>query len=247
MGYCRQTSLPAAEPVGIAVARQFLRLPSSFSDDDGIIMGFIQAAREEGEKLSGRALAQRTFTMVLDSHPYYTDTIQSQLAYPPSYYSLPRYSTTLWNYSQMIKLLYSPLVSIQRMVYIGQDGNSHSFYQDTDFILDRISEPARIFPIPGQYWPADLYVPNACQIDFTAGYDPDPTAVDTHTLSPPSSPPNQQLSSTIVTGVPQSIVLAILNLVAFWFNNRGSVGEVPKNIAQVFMNDAVIDFAPTRG
>jgi len=246
MGYCRQTSLPAQEPVSLDMAKRFMNLPASFVSQDDLITGWITAAREKGEILTWRSLAKRNFTQVLDSFPYFTDTVQSQLAYPPSYYSLPRYSTTLWNYSQMIKLGYSPAISVTRMRYVGSDGNYHTLNQDVDFILDRIAEPSRIFPPPGQYWPASLYVANACQIDYVAGYDPDPSAIDVH--SPPiSSPPMQQPDSTIVSGVPQMIILGILNLVAWWFNNRGAVGEVPDNIAQIFLNWAINDFQPTRG
>lgn len=223
-------------------AKGFLRV--SVTDDDALITGLIQAAREVAEVYTGRALAQRTFVQVLDSHPYYTDTIQSQLAYPPSYYSLPRYSTTLWNYSQMIKLPFSPVLSVQSMIYIDANGNAQTLHQDTDFILDRTTEPARIFPLPGQYWPADLYVANAVEINFTAGYDPNATATDTHNVS--GSPPDQQPTSTIVTGVPQSIRTAILMLVAYWYENRGA-GDVPQSIQTLLYANAIIDFAPTRG
>lgn len=245
MGYCRQTALPATEPVTVDMAKAFLNLPFTFTGQDNTLLGLIQAAREEGENLSARALAQRTFVQVLDSHPYYTDAVQSQQAYPPSYYSLPRYSTTLWNYSQMIKLAFPPLISVQKMTYIGTDGSAHVLLPDTGFVLDRISEPCRIFPIPGTYWPADLFVANSVQIDFTAGYDPDPAAIDTHDVA--ASPPNQQPTSTIVTGIPQKLILGILNLVAYWYNNRGQIGMVPENLANVFRSEGVEDFAPTRG
>lgn len=247
MGYCRQTSLPDEEPVSLGMARSFLRLPSSFTAENALISGFIQAAREIGEIETGRALARRTFTQVLDSHPYYTDTIASQQAYPASYYSLPRYSTTLWNYSQMIQLGMSPAISVQQMRSIKPDGTVKVMNQDVDFILDRISEPARIFPLPGQYWPPDLYVANALEIDFTAGYDSDATAVDSHLVSPPSSEPGQQPDSTIVSGVPQMMVLGILNLVAFWWNNRGQSGSVPDGIRSIFQQHAIQNWAPTRG
>jgi len=248
MGYCRAIELPSAEPVSLADARSFLRLSSAYTAEDDTIEALIVAAREQGEVLTGRALAKRKFTQVLDSHPYYTDSVQSQLAYPPNYYSLPRYSTTLWNYSQMIKLGYSPVISVEGMIYIAPDGSSQTWLQDTQFILDRISEPARIFPLPGQNWPADLNVANSLQINFTAGYDPDPTAVDTHVIgSPPLSPPGQQVTSTIVSGIPQKLRLAILNLVAFWFQNRGAAGTVPPYIENIFLSHAIYDFAPTRG
>ena len=247
MGYCRQTALPKVEPVSLDQVRAFLRLPKSFTAEDDMLGEFIQAAREEGEIETGRALAQRTFTQVLDSHPYYTDAVQSQQAYPPDYYSLPRYSTTLWNYSQMIKLGMSPAISVEQMRSINPDGSVRRMSQDVDFILDRISEPARIFPLPGKYWPADFYVANALEIDFTAGYDPDPTAVDVY--SPALSPdtPGQQPSSTIVTGVPARIILGIFNLVAYWWNNRGQAGVVPDNIRRIFQQQAIQDWAPTRG
>ena len=245
MGYCRATELPAAEPVTLAQAKTFMNFPVSITTQDTFITGLITAAREQGELITGRGLAQRTWTQVLDSFPYFTDTVQSQLAYPPSYYSLPRYSTTLWNYSQMIKLSYPPVISVQGMRYIDSNGYSQTLQQDTDFVLDRITEPPRIFPQVGQYWPASLYVANSLEINFTAGYDPNPSAVDTHTVT--GSPPNQQPNSTIVAGVPQMIILGILNLVAFWFNNRGSVGLVPENIERIFQQNMVLDFSGNRG
>ena len=117
--------------------------------------------------------------------------------------------------------------------------------QDVDFILDRITEPARIFPLAGGYWPPSLYVANALEIDFTSGYDADPQAVDIH--SPLSSPPGQQEGSLMATGIPQMLIVGMLNLIAFWFNNRGSVGLVPENIERLFQQHMVLDFAGTRG
>ena len=242
MGYCQQITLPAAEVISLAEAKNYLRVDSGFTDDDALITGLIQTAREYAETITGRAIAQRDFRMVLDSHPYYTDTIQSQLAYPPSYYSLPRYSTTLWNYSQIIKLPYAPCVKIKQMRYIATDGTPTVLNQDTDFILDRQTEPARISPLPGQYWPADLYVANACEIDFTAGYDPNPAAIDNHT----STGTNQQPDSIIVTGIPQLLRTAMLMYIAQLYDQRwGDAG--PEKIDQMFWNFAVVDFQPTRG
>jgi len=248
MSYVHATSVPVTEPVSLAQARSFLRLPDSYVREDATITGFIAAAREQGEILTGRSLAQRTWRMVLDSHPYYTDTIQSQLAYPPSYYSLPKYSTTLWNYSQMIKLYYPPVISVQQIRSIQPDGSVKTALQDVDFVLDRDSQPARIFPLPSQFWPADLYVPNSVVVDYTAGYDPDPTKIDTHNIaSPPTSNPGQQPDSVMAVGIPQMIIVGILNLVSYWYQNRGAVGQVPENIERIFQQNMIVDFAPTRG
>jgi hypothetical protein len=213
---------------------------------------FISAARECGEILTARSLSKRQFKLVLDSMPYYTDTIQSQLAYPPSYYSLPRYSTTLWNYSQMIKLPFSPAISVDLMQYIDNTGTPQQLVQGVDFILDRDSEPSRIFPMTGQFWPSNLYVPNSCEITFTAGYDPFATmSSPPNTTTILASPPGQQPNSTITLYPPQMILLGIMNLVTFWFNSRGNPGNTSptlvNRIEQMFLQNAIVDFQPTRG
>ncbi len=242
MGYCKQTALPVSEPVTVDYAKSYLRLDGGFTDDDTIIANLIQAAREHAEKITGRALAQRTFRMVLDSMPYFTDTIQSQLAYPPSYYSLPRYSSTLWNYSQMIKLPFPPVISVEQLRYVDASGAAQTMNQDTDFILDRQSEPARIFPLPGQYWPPNLYVANSCIIDFTAGYTNDVgAAADDHS----TTGTNQQPDSIIVPALPATILRCMMMLLCFWYENRTQ--EADPKIDAMLQNEMVMDFQPTRG
>lgn len=243
MGYVVQTALPTTEPVSLAQAKNYLRLDAGFVSDDAWIGDLVTSAREHIEKVTGRALAQRTFRQVMDSMPYFTDTIQSQLAYPPSYYSLPRYSTTLWNYSQMIKLYTPPVISVQAIRFIDANGNPSTLAQDTDFILDRIAQPARIFPLPGSYWPPNYYTPNSCEVDYTAGYDPDSTHVDTHSVI--LTPPQQQPDSIMVTGIPKTFTRLILTLLNFWYDNRTT--DIPDNLERAIQAEALYDFAPTRG
>jgi hypothetical protein len=249
MSYVRQIAQPEYEPVGLDEAKNFCKIPDTVHADDELVKVLIGAARKHAENWTARAIAQRQFVMVLDSHPYYTDSVQSQLAYPPNYYSLPKYSTTLWNYSQMIKVPYPPLKTVDEMRYIATDGSAHVLVADTDFVVDRITECARLFPIPGQYWPADLYVANAVQITFTAGYDPDPkSTVDSHT----SLGTNQQPDSNVILAIPQTLRVAILMLVAHWYANRepvaaGSVGTIPNHVNDLLWSESVIDFAPNRG
>jgi hypothetical protein len=231
---------PVAEPLQLSDVKTFLK--QSSSNDDDFIKDLIQSAREEVEGFTGRSIVNKGYRQSLDSFPYFVDSMMSQMAYPPSYYSLPRYSTTLWNYSQMIKLLRSPLQQVTKITYsdsvTGQiqalypalfnwqplheynlsdqiedsngklqvvtavsqaDEDSTSMSGPTqpawsaitgnpttdgmltwtcmgvppdsgDFVYDADSVPARIFPLPGQTWPPVLYVPNAVQIHFIAGY-----------------------------------------------------------------------------
>jgi hypothetical protein len=228
--------------------------------------GLIVAAREQVENFTGRSCASRTFEQALDSFPYFVDTIQSQLAYPPSYYSLPRYSTTLWNYSQLIVLGRSPLVSVDRITYIGTDGLPHDLFPGIDFVVDYLSEPPRIFPLPGGTWPACFYTPNAVVIKYTAGYDPNPTevlevgTVLSPPLSPPTgldittnlpNPPEQQASYSLTIGIPQTLRTAILMYVAHFYFNRepvaaGSAVELPLGLTSLLWSHTVFA-ASTRG
>lgn len=107
---------PLVEPVLLADMKNYLRV--NYSDDDTEISGMISSARELVEIFTARSFVTKGYMQSSDSFPYFTDTVMSQLAYPPSYYSLPRYSTTFWNYSQQIKLFMSPLVSVSRIVYL---------------------------------------------------------------------------------------------------------------------------------
>lgn len=247
MAYCKQVAVPSQEPVTLSMVKSRLRLPSSLSTFDDEITQRISAAREDGERLSGFVLAQRQFVQTLDSFPYFTDTVQSQLAYPPSYYSLPRYSTTLWNYSQMIKVAKAPVISVDQFAYVGTDGDTHILIQGSDFILDPVNDLGRIFPMPGQYWPPCLYTPDAVKITFTGGYSPDPSDTTTYGLSsPPASPPDQETGFTLVTGIPQAFIDAICALTVYRFQNPAVAG-VPQPFELAFQSPGIIDFAPTRG
>jgi hypothetical protein len=228
---------PAAEPVTLAEAKDHCRV--TFADDDSLITSYIQAARETVEAFLGRSLVSKGYRQSLDSFPYYTDTMLSQMAYPPSYYSLPRYSTTLWNYSQMIKLFRAPLVNVPQLSYLSSgDSKWHNLIganvstwdpaQPGDFLFDADSEPPRLFPLPGQYWPSVLYVPNAVQIHYTAGYGADGSKV------------------------PEMAKLAIKHIVGHWYENREGISpdplkEVPFNAENLLWRLRIVDFAPTRG
>lgn len=299
---------PTSEPITLTMAKNFLRV--TITDDDALINIMITAAREACESFCNRSFAVKGYKMVLDSFPYYTDTVMSQMAYPPSYYSLPRYSTTLWNYSQMIKLFRPPLLNVTRITYldsmeqqfrdltpvpylwypgtkyplgalvmdvngnvqectvagtsgsnpptwnteIGQNtvevapepptappaptwvNNGPSPNQEDSsvgafgtFIQDVVSEPGRIFPgPPGQMWPSVLYVPDAVQIHFTAGYD------------------------GVMQVMPARIQMAMLQLIAHWYENReavmaGSMKDMPNHVSMLLWSCRSQDFQPTRG
>jgi uncharacterized phiE125 gp8 family phage protein len=221
---------PTSYPVDLATAKNFLRV--TIDNDDALIQTLIVAATGVVEAFTSRSIATKTYRQSLDSFPYYTDSIVSQMAYPPSYYSLPRYSTTLWNYSQMIKLFAPPLLSIEEIAYLDSQTGERQVLDSSRYIVDSDSEPARLFPGPaGAIWPSVLYVPNAVQITFVAGYE-----------TPPST----------ASGVPDGIVVAILMLVANYYENReaaqpGAFSQIPNHIQNLLWAHRVIDAQPTRG
>jgi hypothetical protein len=233
---------PTVEPVSVSQMKNWLRV--EITDDDSLIGFLITAAREACENFCSRSFPIKSYLQTLDSFPYFTDTVMSQMAYPPSYYSLPMYSTTLWNYSQMIKLYMPPAIAVQGLDYTDTNGENQTLMQDTDFILDNVNEPARIFPMPGDMWPSCLYVPNAVRIHYTAGFGStavDPTPIDGELPQGAGSQP-----------MPQRVIVAMQQLLANWYENReastpGSMGEIPNHVKMLLWSLRVMDFQPTRG
>lgn len=237
------TKQPDAEPITLAQAKNHLRV--SITDDDDYISELITAAREACESFCSRSFAPKSYLMSLDSFPYYTDTVMSQMAYPPSYYSLPMYSTTLWNYSQMIKLYNPPCIEVQGIDYTAPDGTNKTLEQDTDFLLDNIWEPSRIFPKPGAMWPSVLYCPNSVRIRYTAGYG-DTTSTD-------SAPVDGEIAQGAGSQpMPRRVRIAMRQLIGNWYEQREAVSpqtlkEIPNHVQMLLWSLRVIDCQPTRG
>lgn len=300
--------------VGLDEMKNFLRVDDIDADDD-LISTLTEAATLACENYCRRSFINKGFIMTLDAFPYFTDTMLSQLAYPPSYYALPKYSTTLWNYSQMIKLWRPPLVSVDRITYLdsglssfkdlvpqplpwypqkvyqagaqvsdnnnnvqtlvpimpsvlntgksgitppGDKGNppwgenvgditvenapATAVWRNDgnlpmgefgSFVVDNIGEPARIFPGFGNkqtnngYWPSVLYLPNAVQIHYTAGFGENSS------------------------DVPANIRTAVMMATSDYYENRepqkGDEEQLPRHVRALLWPSRVMDFSPTRG
>jgi hypothetical protein len=230
------TSPPACGPLSLAEVKVMLGY-GPWEDSDHVtsanlrtrLRDLIVAAREYCETFTRRTFIATGFAQSMDSFPYYTDTLMSQQAYPPAYYSLPRYSTTLWNYSQMIKLYPSPLLSVENIQYVDTNGDLQTLLPGTpsdqsgDFVVDFKSQPPRIFPNSGQNWPALLYVPNAVTVNFTAGYGTTPASV------------------------PASLKVAMRMLIKKWDRDEDMTGKSWEAVDRLLWSQRVEDWAPTRG
>lgn len=265
MAAIQVTIPPVCEPVSLVAMKQFLRV--TFSDDDTLIQGLIGAARICAEEFTRRSFINKGYVQYLDSFPYFTDTLMSQMSYPPAYYSMPKYSTTLWNYSQMIKLFYSKLAAITKIRYVDSRtstwvemlGTTDMADATKDFLADGQSEPPRIFPKAGQYWPSVLYVPNAVEIHYTAGCNND-TAIAAlvydYEMTNPSTDPADVLEYEYGlrrADVPENIKTYIEMAVMTLYDNRGAINSQDdikaalEHLEYLLWFERVLDLAPTRG
>lgn len=135
-----RTVEPAEEPVSLAEAKKHLRVDTS--DDDTLVEGRIQTAREFVEGFTSRALITQTWKRELDDWPC-ADEI-----------ALPR----------------PPLVSVASVMYVDSAGVSSTFAA-TNYDVDKVSEPGRIVLGYGKSWPtATLRPMSPIAVTYVAGY-----------------------------------------------------------------------------
>lgn len=182
-----ETSQPAAEPVALADALLFLKQPANTPDAALIQSLWLPAARRYIESLTGLMLASRSFAQYEERFPstmwpFYFDQARAPLA---------------TRQDQQVRLLRCPVTAVQKIVYIGTDGQLHSLLPGEDFTVDYASRPAHITPLPGVDWPAlllgqfwpELMIPNEfwapavnglnrVQILFTAGFTANSTDIE---------------------------------------------------------------------
>lgn len=200
----RELSAPAAEPVTVAQAKAQLVVDTDFTDDDSLIASLVVAARQHCERLMQRAIYDRTMVMQLDFFPY--PYYRSSLGINDRHTLYGAY----WR-EFAIKLAYPACVSVQSITYV--DLNNQTQTVDPSlYYVDTVSEPARIVPNPGLYWPyTQAYLPGSVKITYTAGTWGD--GVDTNTC-------------------PQTICQAILLLVTYWYEQRSAAAQnPPKSVA----------------
>lgn len=94
-----------------------------------------------------------------------------------------------------------------------------------NFIEDSDSEPARLVPQYGQFWPLTLRVPNAVQVFFTAGYGND------------------------AASAPASLKVAMMQAVAACYENREAMtAEQLRKFGwydNLIWSERVLDYSPT--
>ena len=168
-------SAPAIEPVTLAEAKTHLRV--DFADDDTYITSLIVAARERAEGFLRRALITRTYDLYLDDFPA----------------------------AGSIPLPKPPLQSVLSVKYIDANSVTRTLTENTDYIVDKISEPGWVVLPSGISWPTTKDIIAAVTIRFKAGYGD---------------------AAATVPGVFQ---IAMKQMILGWYDVREPYGDATKN------------------
>jgi hypothetical protein len=172
----RRTLDPLTEPVSAEAMKNYLRV--DVDEDNELIMGLISAARERAEDLTSRSLVPQQWTFALDMFPtWWLETGLSTNFYGiqhPGHRSLFRHD------GNVITLPRGPLISVDSIQYIDGSGTLQTLDPAT-YVIDYLSEPARITPAYGLSWPTTQWTVNAVTIKFTVGYQQ--TVTETLTVS----------------------------------------------------------------
>ena len=172
MGSFVRTVDPAVEPIQASDVRLYLKIPDDITAEDAIFTNWIKSGRERCEHISGRALITQTWKLCLDSFwgPTWDYTFGATSGGNEDFvYFDPRAG---W----VIQVPVPPLQSVSSIQYIDGGGNLTTL-DPTLYNVDLVSEPARITPIFGKFWPVSRRQANAVTVTFRSGYGDDGTAV----------------------------------------------------------------------
>lgn len=195
-----ELTFPAAEPISLADAKNWLKIPAGNNTDDILVQRLVKASRRYIERCTGLTLAQRKFVQYQDGFPFFP-YFQSPYAplfgaafpfyfgygpissYPyPAIGGLQNQMTSPFE----VRALKNPITAITGVNYIGTDGEKHSLVPFKDFVPDFAT--GRIMPLPGQRWPVSTIGPNTVEIYFSAGYLPDELSIGQQNAEIESSP-----------------------------------------------------------
>jgi uncharacterized phiE125 gp8 family phage protein len=134
---------PDGEPVTLADARRHLQLADADTEHDAWITARIPSIRRQAEAATRRAFMTQTWRKSLDAFPECEGAIE---------------------------LLPAPVSAVTSVTYVDTAGATITMVEDTDYQVDLESEPARVLPAYGKYWPTARWdTANAVQVTFTAG------------------------------------------------------------------------------
>jgi hypothetical protein len=196
---------PAREPVAVADLQSQCRLSDEqVTEESSALSRYLVAAREWCEAFTRRKFITQKWRMYLDAFPGYIDQrLGGNIVTAPIAIGATSYMAGIrW----AIVPPWPPVQSIDALCYLGPNGDTITMVENTDYLVDKVSNPARAMPFFGKFWPIARIQANAVWLDFTTGYDD-------HSQSP-------------IPLVPTSICQAILLLAAHWYDQRAGFSEL---------------------
>ncbi len=168
------TAAPVLEPFAVTdtIIRQQVRLDIDDTSQDGVLAQFIQESREDVELICRRAMITQSWLLTLDKFPSPGLETSSANWYGPSWGVGPGPLTVIRPDGKTlyeIVLPLPPLQTVDSIKYWDQNGVQQTL-DPTTYIVDNVSEPARVVPAPGVAWPSTQNRINAVDVRFTAGY-----------------------------------------------------------------------------
>lgn len=157
---------PAVEPVTLAEMKAFARFTSTAEDE--LFTSLISAARNEAEAYTRRAFITQQWRMYLDAFPGYIDQrLGGNIVTAPIAIGATSYMAGI----RWAIVPPKPRVqSIDGLSFIGPNGDPVTMTPDVDYLVDTISEPARVTPPFGKFWPISRIQTNSVWIDWTTGF-----------------------------------------------------------------------------
>jgi len=135
-----------AEPVSLAEAKAHLRV--SGSDEDGLIAGYLLAARSYAQTYTRRVFSQQTWDQTFD-------------------YDWPRDE---WGRPRLVLAL-QPVVSVTTLSYVPDGGGSVTLTANTDYIARTGDDQSGVIePAYDVTWDGVRRQLNAVSVRFVAGY-----------------------------------------------------------------------------
>lgn len=141
------------EPVTLDEIKGQCRVDLDEADQDELLWRHAVSARQWIEQITGRALAEQTFELVLDRFPGGCTRVHESGRITGPFIYLPR----------------TPLIDVVSITYIDDTGASQTM-DSADYIVDTDSVPARVTPAYDEVWPTTQFRINAVRVRFRAGY-----------------------------------------------------------------------------
>ena len=138
----RELVTPPAPEQALTLAEAKAHLRVDHTDDDDYIAELIKSAFYQAETKTWRALLTQTWDIYFDNFPFS---------------------------NQQIILPKPPLVTVDSIKYQDNDDNEQT-WSDTEYVVDTVSEPGRVYPVPNGSYPSAYLKPKSVVIQFTAGY-----------------------------------------------------------------------------